>query len=134
MKIVIDSSILIDYLRGGTKWQDFLRVSPRNAEFFLPTIVHFELFSGKSSKKSIVVKDILNLLKQFTHIELTETIAIKAGELCRDIGTHIDPEDYIIAASALELGATVLTLNKKHFEQIPYLALRIFAKDSGEGI
>lgn len=123
MKIVIDSNILIDYLRGGTKWQDFLSDAPRNAELFLPTIVIFELFSGKSTKTSSVAKDILNLLKKFTQIELTETIAIKAGELHRDLGTHIDPEDYIVAASALEIGASVVTLNRKHFEQIPQLSL-----------
>ena len=123
MKIVIDSSIIIDYLRDGTKWQDFLNEALRDSELFLPTIVIFELFSGKSTKKSSTAKGILNLLKQFTKIELTETIAIKAGELYRDIGTHIDAEDYIIAASALGIGGTVLTLNKKHFQQISGLQI-----------
>jgi predicted nucleic acid-binding protein len=123
MKLIIDSSILIDYLRGGTKWQDFLNEVPRNAELFLPVIVIFELFSGKSTKKASVTKQISNLLKQFAYIELSETIAIKAGQLSRDIGSHIDPTDYIIAASALDIGGTVVTLNKKHFEQIPGLDL-----------
>ena len=123
MKLVIDSSILIDYLRGGTKWQKFLSEVPRNAELFLPVIVIFELFSGKSTKKSSITKMVLNLLKQFTYIEINEAIAIKAGHLSRDIGYHIDPTDYIIAASALDIGGTVVTLNRKHFEQIPGLDL-----------
>lgn len=123
MKLVIDSSILIDHLRGGTKWQDFLNEVPRSAGLFLPVIVIFELFSGKSTKKASVTKQISNLLKEFTYIEFSETIAIKAGQLSRDIGYHIDPTDYIIAASALDIGGTVVTLNKKHFEQIPGLNL-----------
>lgn len=123
MNIVIDSSILIDYFRGGTKWQEFLEDAPKDAELFLPTIVIFELFSGKSTKKSGVAKDILNLLKQFTSIELTIEIAIKAGELYREIGSRIDPADYIIAASAFSIGGKALTLNRKHFEKIPNLSL-----------
>lgn len=123
MKLVVDTSILIDYLRGGTKWQDFLVNAPRNAELFLPTIAIFELFSGKSTKKSLIAEDISNLLKRFTNIELDENIAQKAGELRRDVGHHISPQDYIIAASALEINGTVVTLNKKHFEQIPNLKL-----------
>ena len=123
MKIVVDSSILIDYLRNGTKWQDFLNNAPRDTELFLPTIVIFELFSGKSSKKNSASKDIVNLFKKFAQIELTESIARKAGELYRDIGKHIDAGDYIIAASALEIRGAILTLNKKHFKQIPNLSI-----------
>lgn len=123
MKLVIDSSILIDYFRGGAKWQNFLHEAPRNAELFLPTIVIFELFSGKSSKKNSTAKDILNLCKRFTQIELGQTVAMNAGELYRDIGSHIDAIDYIIAASAFSIGGIVVTLNKKHFEQIPGLSI-----------
>ncbi|MBI2621853.1 MAG: PIN domain-containing protein, partial [Candidatus Levybacteria bacterium] len=94
MKVIIDSSILIDYFRGGIKWQEFLEDVPKDVELFLPTIVIFELFSGKSTKKNGVAKDILNLLKQFIPIELTSGIAIKAGELYRDVGSRIDPADY----------------------------------------
>lgn len=121
MKIVIDSSILIDYLRGGIKWQEFLESAPQNAELFLPTIVIFELFSGKSAKKAQVATAILALLQQFTPIELTAAISQRAGELYK--GSHIDAVDYIIAATALELHASVLTLNTKHFQQITSLNL-----------
>ncbi|EKD65147.1 MAG: hypothetical protein ACD_50C00175G0002 [uncultured bacterium] len=123
MRLVVDTSILIDYLRGGAIWQDFLTTAPRNTELFLPTIAVVELFSGKSTKKASVAKDISDLLTLFTDIELDETIARKAGELRRDIGTHIDPQDYIVAASALSIGGEVLTLNRKHFEQIPQLSV-----------
>lgn len=124
MKLVIDSSVLIDYLRGGTTAdQLFNRIEKQNAELFIPTIVIFELFSGQSSENPLTRNKIINLIRDFHRIEFTEELAIHAGELYRKLGKHISPQDYIIAASALELNAQVVTLNKKHFEQIPHLAL-----------
>lgn len=123
MKIVVDTSILIDYLRGGRAWQEFLEDAPRDAELFLPTVVIFELFSGKSTKDPRIAKAIDTLLKKLQHIELTKEIAKKAGELYRDTGSHIGPLDYVIAASALQIGGVVLTLNTKHFSQIQNLSL-----------
>lgn len=123
MRIIVDSSIFIDHLRGGRKWNDFLHDAPTDAELFLPTIVMFELFSGQSSKDEAARKDILELLQKLTHIELTEAIAIKAGELYRQFGKIIGVSDYIIGATALELNASLLTLNKKHFQLISNLVL-----------
>lgn len=123
MKIVIDTSILIDYLRGGNAWHNFLMGVEQDAQLFLPTIVVYELFSGKSSKKALVSEDIFVLIKKFKKIELDAAIAKRAGELYRDLGIHLGAQDYIIAASAFSIDAAVLTLNTKHFEQIPNLRL-----------
>lgn len=123
MRLVVDSSILIDSLRGGPIWEEVLQNAKEDLELFLPTIVIFELFSGKSSKDSIAQKQIHQLLKFFRKIELNQKIARHAGELRRDAGKNIDSEDCIIAASAMDIGGTVLTLNKKHFAQIPGLSI-----------
>src|SRR5438128_9349437 len=118
MKLVIDTSILIDYLRGGIKWEELLIKVEKDAEVYLPTIVIFELFSGKSTSNPKIAKEINDFIKFFQKVELTEKIAKRAGELFRDVSKNLGAPDYIIAASALELNATVVTLNKKHFEQI----------------
>lgn len=124
IKLVVDSSILIDYLRGGRIGKQlFDEIEKQNSELFIPTIVLFELFSGTSSENLLVKTKIINFLQIFKRIELTEEIAMRAGQLYRQIGKHIGPQDYIIAASALDLGATVVTLNTKHFEQIPGLSI-----------
>ena len=123
MKLVLDTSILIDHLRGGDKWKKILKTLEEEAEFFIPTIVFFELYSGKSSQDPKTSHRILNLVNAFQRIELNEKIATRAGQIYRDINKTLEVPDYIIAASALELGATVLTLNRKHFEQIPHLGL-----------
>ena len=101
MKIIVDTSILIDYLRAGTKWQDFLIEVPRNAELFLPTIVVFELFSDKSTKDPKIVSKIAGLLLKFEKIELTQEIAERAGQLYRDIGKQIRGSSFDIRGFAL---------------------------------
>ena len=122
MKFVIDSSVFIDYLRRGlTAGQLFDSLEEQNADLFIPTIVIFELFSGKSTKNPSTRSKMSNFIKDFKRVELTEEVAVRAGELYRDIGKHISAQDYIIAASAIEIGATVVTLNTKHFEKVPNL-------------
>lgn len=126
LKLVIDSSILIDHLRGGNRWEKILSELEEGTQFFIPTIVFYELFSGKSSRNVEVARIISNLVKNFQRVELNEEISKKAGEIYRDITTGLDVPDYIIAASALVVGAEVVTLNIKHFQQIPALLLYLF--------
>lgn len=123
MKIVIDTSILIDSLRGGTKWQDFLKDLSQEVELYIPTVVIFELFSGHSTKNVEIHRKVENIITYLRRIELTEEIAIRAGGLYRDIKQTLQVPDYIIAASCLSIGGMVVTLNRKHFEQIPNLSL-----------
>lgn len=123
MKLVIDTSILIDKLRRGTKWDDFLSGLDEGVDLYLPSIVIFELFSGLSSRKPEVAKDISNIRKYFHEVDLTSTIARRAAEINRDLVANLDVPDYIIAATAMEIGAQVVTLNKKHFSQIPQVVI-----------
>lgn len=119
MKLVLDTNIFIDKLRGGTKWDEFLSNVDKDSEMFLPTIVVFELFSGLSSKQKSTVKEINELKKYFRQVDLTWNVARRAAEIHRDHPQSIDAFDCIIAATAMEIGAQVVTLNKKHFQKIP---------------
>lgn len=131
MKFVIDTSILIDHLRGGKTWKNFLvEIKGEDISLSIPTIVIFELFSGKSTQNSYIVNKIAKLLKNFQQIELDERIAKRAGMIYRDISKTLQVPDYLVAASALEVGATVLTLNRKHFQEIPNLSL--YPLENGE--
>lgn len=123
MKLVIDTSILIDYLRGGEKWEEIIKQVKDEGEFFLPTIVIFELFSGQSTNDPEIVKKIMDIIRFCQKVDLSEEIAKRAGQIYRDVTKTIDVPDYIIAATALEIGATVITINKKHFQQIPKLSI-----------
>lgn len=128
MKLLIDTSVLIDHLRGGTVWKNILKriKGNENIELYVPTIVIFELFSGHSTHQQVILYRIEDLLLDFQRIGLTEKIAQKGGELYRDLSFRLQVPDYIIAATALEEGAKVVTLNKKHFEKIPGVSLYNF--------
>lgn len=123
MKLVLDTSIIIDYLRGGNLWGNLLTHIDKKAVFYIPTIVIYELYSGESIQKPQVLEKINTFLKYFERIELNENIAKHAGQLYRNDKGRASAADYIIAASALSIGGTVLTLNQKHFQQIPGLTL-----------
>ncbi|OGM14572.1 hypothetical protein A3D84_05695 [Candidatus Woesebacteria bacterium RIFCSPHIGHO2_02_FULL_42_20] len=119
MNIIIDTSILIDKLRGGKKWDEFFESVDSDSKLFLPTIVVFELFLGSSSRRSNVEKKINNFKKYFQQVDLSWDIAKRAAEIYRDQTKDIEAADCIIAATAFSLGGTVLTINKKHFSKIP---------------
>lgn len=123
MNLVIDTSVLIDHLRGGNAWKKVIAESEKDLRLFVPTIVIFELFSGQSTHDTSIVIKIYQLLHNFQQIELDENIAKIAGGLFRDAKHRIQVSDYIIAASALSINAAILTLNQKHFEQIPNINL-----------
>lgn len=125
MKLLADTSILIDYLRGGARGQRFIDgiEGDNDLELFISTIAIFELFSGESTRNPKVVVRVLNLLQFFQIIDLDEKIAKVAGQLYRESKNKLQVPDYIVAASALQINAAVVTLNNKHFETIPNLEL-----------
>ena len=123
MDLVFDSSILIDNLRGGIRFKYLFEKVDSKTRIVVPTIVVMEIFSGKSTRSEKQLKDAKKLLFLFEKVDLTEKIAIKAGELYRDISQTLSIPDYIIAATALEINAAVATLNKKHFSKIQNLLI-----------
>ena len=124
MKLVFDTSVLIDALRLKKDARGiFAEVENKDYKLYLPSIVGFEIYSGESSKRPEQVKRIKEFLNYFEIVELDWNIAQKAGEIYRDYVSDLEVPDYIVAATAQEIGASVVTLNKKHFQKIPGIIL-----------
>lgn len=124
MKLVCDTSILVDKLRGGKKWDELTIGMGKDVELYLPSVVVFELYSGQSTRNPEMEKNLRRVVGYFEVVELSARIAQKAGEIFRDETSDLQVPDYIVAATALELDAEVVTLNKKHFAKVA--GLKIF--------
>lgn len=123
-QVIIDSDIIIDYLRTGRGLMiSLLKAQVENKiQISISVVSIYELFVGKSSKKDEEM--ILEIIKKFKTIFLDNKIAKLAGELTRDNKLESSgPFDVFIAATAILFDSSLATKNKKHFSKIPGLKL-----------
>lgn len=122
--VVIDTSIIIDFLRQPTKTDTYLETilseTPKS-ELSISIISVQELFAGRSSKKA--EESIMTLILPLKILPYSFEIAKKAGEEIRESKSGLSFADAAIAATALSYNAALLTLNKKDFQGIEGLTV-----------
>ncbi len=121
---VVDTSILIEYLRKEQKSRSILFQFAADYDLFMPTLVAFELWAGTTNETR--QQELQRLMALFTPLPLNSTIAEEAGKLYRHLKRHnqlLEIRDLLIAAHALQLQLPLLTLNYRHFERVPQLNL-----------
>lgn len=110
--MIVDTNILIDYLKGKHKAVRFIS---ELHSVKTSVVVTSELFSGVSNKVEMrMLKEFLTFVEQ---VEVSKTIAEEAGLLRKKyFKSHgIEIPDAIIAATANYLQEPIASLNKKHF-------------------
>lgn len=119
--MLVDTNIIIDHLRGEQKASAFLkRIEEGIIKGYISTITEAEVLSGtRLTRKKI--NEILILFEMFERIEVSSSVAQKAGEFRRRYKCGII--DAIIAASANHKGIELVTRNTKHFKMIPEIKL-----------
>lgn len=123
-QVVVDSDIIIDYLRtGGGLMISLLKAQLEGRiRINISVVSIYELFVGRSSKEEEGV--ILEIIGKFNTISLDDKIAKLAGELTRDNKFESSgPFDLFVAATAILCDSSLATKNKKHFSKIPNLKL-----------
>jgi predicted nucleic acid-binding protein len=120
--ILIDTSVLIDFLRRSDKENTlFHKISDQ--ELFISIVSHTEVFTGKSVWESEKTRQIVeHTLLGLTIIPLTLDISRKAG-FVRAYNQNISLIDALIGATAQENNLEVATLNIRHFENIEGIKL-----------
>lgn len=105
-------------LRGNPKALTYLGNAQANYMCYISIITITELYSRVREGNEKELLD--DFSKEFHLAILNETCAQKAGLFRRDYGkSHgVGLADCIIAATAENLGSTLITLNKKHFPMI----------------
>ena len=116
---LIDSDVLIDYLRGVKKAYSFLLKENFKGKLWISVINVMEIYSGKDTKSPKKEKIINEFLNSFKIIPINKEIAITAGKIRRDYQKPF--ADAIVAASALAYNLFLVTRNKKHFVKIKNL-------------
>ncbi len=121
MKLV-DSSVAIDYLRNHQPAVELVRRLTRERTWLAASeLVRFEVLAGARPPEEPAVKSFFRVL---AWIPVDETVARRAAALARRFRrahSGIEDGDYIIAATALELEADLLTTNVRHFPMLPGL-------------
>lgn len=121
MSSLVDTSVLIDYLRGRREAADLLERERAEAPLHASEITRLEVLAGMRSNEERVTRLLLSTL--IWHPVDTET-AEEAGQLGRQwLPSHhtIDGADLAIAATATRHGLRLLTRNVKHFPMFPDL-------------
>lgn len=116
MRAYIDADVLIWHLRGETKAMRFLQK--------LGGAHEYELWTGALQRAEVVFftrpkeeEGTRLFLSQFKTAPVDQAIVDLAGRLYRKWNpSHgIDINDAILAATAIQTGGHIFTLNKKHY-------------------
>lgn len=122
-QVLIDTSIIIDYLRQKDKSKTVLfHLADSKYELYASILTHAESYAGKSIWEREAAKKMLE--KVFSNIKvlsLEEDVSKKAGEISARYGLEI--VDAIIAATAIASKLELATFNRKDFEKVKGISL-----------
>ncbi|MFC1533969.1 PIN domain-containing protein [Thermodesulfobacteriota bacterium] len=125
MRAYIDSDVLIWHLSGERKALNLLK-KLRDTE-------KFDLWTGAMQRAEVVFfmrpgeeEETLLFLSQFQTVSVDQQIVDQAGELYRKWNPKngMDTNDAILAATALQKGGKIYTLNTKHYS-IPEVVVQM---------
>lgn len=118
--LLFDTSVLIDHLREYRPATEFLEtVFNSGVLITISSVTELELYAGKSMQNPANEKIVIRFLKLFKALPVTSNIARQAGFLLRHHRHQgLTPLDAIIASTALEHNANLITRNIKHFRMI----------------
>ena len=114
--MLVDNNVLIEYLRGDSRAEEFLESNPDAV--FISSITVGELYQGVIEGDERTALD--SLISAFTILPVTEEIAKEGGLICRKYRkTHNSGlADCLIAATARHHDLPLISLNLKHFPML----------------
>ncbi|NEW59718.1 type II toxin-antitoxin system VapC family toxin [Sulfurovum sp. bin170] len=123
-RILIDTSVIIDYLRKQNKKSTKFWKLMSEYECTISTVTLYELYSG--AKKDTQKEDVDILESMLEIIPFDALQAKKASEIFQTLKKKnklIEFRDIFIASCAISKKIPLATLNKKHFERIKDIQL-----------
>jgi tRNA(fMet)-specific endonuclease VapC len=123
--MVIDTNIFIEHLRAKQKsTTKLVQLLNDGNRLFISSVTVYELYSGaitpeKANRVHYLIEDIPVLTFNYD-------IALKAAQIFRQLKAKnqlIEFRDIFIAATCINEGLPIVTLNRKHFERIEALQI-----------
>ena len=109
-KFLIDSDIIIWYLKGRDKEVQLLEELSGKGELFTSVVTIAEIRAGLTKDAKKIISEMKNIFKP---LDITGEIAELTGEFKQKY--KLDIADMFIAATAVVNKLTLVTYNKKHF-------------------
>ena len=127
-KIVVDTDIIIDYLRQPRKATLFKKLTQdKTLKIILPAVSLTELYVGKGAAKPKEEARLKRAVGKTKLVPADKDISKRAGILIRNY-SNLYLADALVAATSLEEKAHLCTFNKAHFEKISSLKLFNYEK------
>jgi len=117
--MVIDTSIIIAYLRAKNKAKTRLQNLPDDAIIYISSVSLYELYIGATSPQKWV--DIRTLTEDIPVLSFGQEVAEKSAIIFHELkktNQLIEFRDIFIAATAIVHHLPVVTSNEKHFKRI----------------
>ena len=123
MPFLIDSNVLIDVSRGN---EGAIKYVDRLAEpWAISQVTAMELVVGARDKRDLATID--GFLSLYPVVPLSSSIGTGAYRLLKTYakshGLHVF--DSLVAATAMEEALTLITLNRKHYQMLEGLQLKV---------
>lgn len=123
---LLDTGILIRHLRNRAGYRDLVQRLNRDGDLYISAFTRVEVLRGMRDHER---ERTFTLLDSFATQIIDRATADQAGEWLRSWqarGIILGGPDAVIAASALQAGAALVTTNARHF---PMPELAVFAVD-----
>jgi len=125
-RVILDSTVIIGLLRNRREDAQLIQNIEAEAELATTTVNAFEVYFGAHKSKDVernlvAAKGFLSTIKL---LAFDDSSAELAGQVLAELeskGKSVDYRDLFVGCIALKNGFTVVTHNKKHFQNIPRL-------------
>ena len=124
MKVLVESSAIIEYLKGNEKVREVIF---KAEDFYVSSLTVYEVFLGKIEESKIL--DFLSAFKLLNPTKRDSVIGSRIYKRLKDKGKLIGSFDILISAQAINKGLTLVTKDsdflkiKEEFNELNLLVL-----------
>jgi hypothetical protein len=123
--LIIDTDVLIWYLRGNTKAKDIVEI---NIPFSVSVVTYMEIIQGMRNKDEFKIFQKQMLRWNTRIIQIDQEISSRAMFYVQEysLSHSMMLADALIAATVVQNSEILLTANEKHYKFIPNIECKKF--------